>query len=273
MLGFADSFLAWTAATLIPAFVGLLLVVSAGKYAKPKYLVAYAIGIFLWFFVDTIGGAASLDVIDAFSVGLAQIGTVALFVIGLVSIFAIDRNRNLFSPQSAIGKYGLTIPYLVAVSLGIHGLAEGGAAGAFALRTSSTSLIDAFSVAPGGNVNAVIAYVLHKGFEPMMIGSCYCAFAPDRAQNLVGRLKDLLFLTLAFGITSLIGFSSGYYIAYDVTYLYALGMGTSIYALVRLAGPLFDNPQSTTSKEPIKIAILIALGLLSLYVAALFHSG
>ena len=273
MLGFLGSFLPWAAATLIPSFVGLLLTVSASKHVKAKYLAAFSIGVFLWFFVDTIGNAASLDVVDGFLASVAQIGTVGLFVIGLVAVFVIDRDRNLLSPKSAIGKHGIAIPLLVSVSIGIHGLAEGGAFGAFAAATTSTSLIDAFSGSPVGSVNAIVAYVLHKGLEPIMVGTCYCAYAKDHAKNALGRVKDLLLLTMTFGITSLIGAASGYYTAYDVTYLYALGTGTSLLALIRLAGPLFDNAQPSRSAEPIKISILIALGLLSLYVATLFHSG
>src|SRR6266852_8549853 len=114
MIGFPDSFLSWTAATLIPAFVGLLVILLAGNVLKAKYLVAFGLGIFLWFFVDTIGGAASLDVVDAFSASWAQIATVGLFVVGLIMLFSVDRNRNIFSPQLAVGKYGLAIPLLVA---------------------------------------------------------------------------------------------------------------------------------------------------------------
>lgn len=272
MIGFADSFLPWAAATLIPAFIGLLLIVLAGNFVRARYLAAFAIGVFLWFFVDTIGGAANLDVVDAFSGTVAQIGSVGLFVIGLIAIFSIDRNRNIFAPQMAIGKYGLMIPFLVAVSVGIHGLAEGGAFGALA-SGPSTSLIDAVAGPTGGGINALVAYVLHKGLEPMMIGACYCAYAKDHAKNMMGRFKDLILLTVTFGITSLIGAASGYYWAYNVSYLYALGTGTSIYAIVRLAGVMFDNTQPTPSREPVKIALLISIGLLALYVAALFHSG
>jgi hypothetical protein len=157
LIGFPDSLLPWTAATLIPAFVGLLIIVLAGNVLKAKYLVAFAMGIFLWFFVDTMGGAASLDVVDAFSASLVQIATVGLFVVGLVVFFLVDRNRNIFSPELSIRKYGLAIPLLVAASVGIHGLGEGAAFGALASQTTSTSLLDAFAGPAGGGLNAVVA--------------------------------------------------------------------------------------------------------------------
>lgn len=273
MIGFPDSFLSWTAATLIPAFVGLLIIVLVGNVLRAKYLVAFALGIFLWFFVDTIGGAASLDVFDAFSASLVQIGTVGLFVGGLIVFFLVDRNRNIFSPQLSIGKYGLAIPLLVAASVGIHGLGEGAAFGALASQTTSTTLLDAFAGPTGGGLNAAVAYILHKALEPMMIGACYCAYTNDRGRRPAGYMSDLLLLSITFAIPSLIGAASGYYLAYNTSYFYALGTGTSIYAAIRLAGPLFDNTQQSSSNESIRIALLIALGLLAIYFAALFHSG
>jgi hypothetical protein len=268
MLGFPDSFLPWTAATLIPAFLGLLIIVLAGSFLKAKYLAAFAIGVFLWFFVDTIGGAAGLDVNSGFNGGGGQIALSGLFVIGLLFFFAFDRKRNILSPQLAIGKYGLAIPWLVAAAVGIHGLGEGAAFGGTTALTSSTSLLDAFGGYSGG-----VAYILHKALEPMMIGACYCVYANERPKGLAARLKDLLLLSVTFVIPSLLGAATGYYLTYDSSFFYALGTGTSIYALIRLAGPLYDNTQPTSSKEPIKLAILIALGLLVIYFAALFHSG
>lgn len=73
MLDFGTSFLGWLAATAIPAFLGLLLITGAGKWVKGKYLAAFAIGIFMWFFVDTIGGSANLDVNAGFGGGIDQV--------------------------------------------------------------------------------------------------------------------------------------------------------------------------------------------------------
>jgi hypothetical protein len=268
MIGFADSFLPWTAGTLIPAFVGLLMILLAGNFLKAKYLSGFALGIFLWFFVDTIGGAASLDVNSGFTGGGGQAALLGLFTIGLLFFFSLDRNHNLLSPQLAIGKYGLAIPWLVAIAVGIHGLGEGGAFGRTAALTSSTSLLAAF-----GGYSGSVAYILHKALEPMMIGACYCVYAKENARGAAGRLKDLLLLSTTFVIPSLLGAATGYFLTYDSSYFYAFGTGTSIYALIRLAGPLFDNTQPRNTRDPIRIAVLIAIGLLAIYFAALFHSG
>src|SRR5437867_4555531 len=268
MLGFAESFVPWTASTLIPAFVGLLLIVLVGMKLQTRYVAAFAFGILFWFFVDTITGAASLDVNSGFSGGAGQVVRVGLFAIGLLFFFSVDRNRNIFSPQLAVGKYGLAIPVLVAAAIGIHGLGEGAAFGGTAALTSSTSLLDAFGGYLGG-----VAYILHKALEPMIIGACYSVYAKEHARSEAARLRDLLLLSMAFVIPSLLGAATGYYLTYDSSFFYALGTGTSIYALIRLAGPLFDNTQSTSTREPIKIALLMVLGLLVIYFAALFHSG
>jgi hypothetical protein len=268
MLGFADSFLPWIAATLIPAFVGLLMILLAGNFLKAKYLSGFALGIFLWFFVDTIGGAASLDVSSGFTGGGKQIALSGLFTIGLLFFFSLDRNRNLLSPQLAIGKYGLAIPWLVAAAVGIHGLGEGAAFGGTAALTSSTSLLAAFGGYSGG-----VAYILHKALEPMMIGAGYCVYAKDHEKRAVGRLRDILLLSITFVIPSLLGAVTGYLLTYDSSYFYALGTGTAIYALIRLTGPLFDNTSAGNSRDPIRIALLVAIGLLLVYFASLFHSG
>ena len=267
MIGFLDSFLPWTAATLIPALVGLTIIVLVGNFLKPRYLAAFAIGIFLWFFVDTLGASAGLGVNSGFGGGAMQVSLTGLFVAGLLIFFLIDRKRYVLAPQLAIGKFGLIIPILVATSIGIHGLGEGAAFGGLASTISSTSLLDAF-----GSTSAGVAYVLHKGLEPMMIGACYSVYSGYRARSATGRARDLLVLSVTFAIPSLIGAASGYFLSYDSSFFFALGTGSSIYALMRLAGPLFDNMQPVSSKDSLMIAVLIVLGLLTIYFAALFHS-
>src|SRR5437899_11294233 len=150
MLGFAESFLPWTASTLIPAFVGLSLIVLVGMKFQTRYVAAFAFGILFWFFVDTITGAASLDVNSGFSGGAGQLAIVGLFAIGLLFFFSIDRNRNIFSPELAIGKYGLVIPLLVAAALGVHGLGEGAAFGGQAGRQQARPFLDPSAGVPAG---------------------------------------------------------------------------------------------------------------------------
>ena len=276
MIGFAESFLTWLASTIIPAFAGLLIITWTGKRIPTKYIVAFAFGIMFWFFVDTISGSAVLDVNSGFGGGIAQVAVVSLFIIGFLLFFWVDRKREILSPQSAIGKYGLTIPLMVAIAVGIHGLGEGTAFGYTAYATLSTSLLGAF-----GGVFAGVAYVLHKGLEPMMIGACYSVYTNWKARPASRWIKDVCVLSIAFVVPSLIGTPIGYFVlgpatgyltGFNTTYFFALGTGTSIYAIFRLAGPLFVPSGVTTTREPSKVAVAWILGIMAIYFAALFHS-
>src|SRR5947199_10078716 len=297
MIGFAGSFLAWTGATLIPAFAGLLLITGANRLVdqlvfcghrlsrllrhRPasvqldnrgrideKYLAAFAFGIFLWFFVDTISGSATLDVNSGFGGGLAQVTVVILFLAGVLFFFSVDRNRNLFSAESAIGKYGVVIPLLVAAAVGIHGLGEGWDYGHHVYMTSSTNLLDTF-----GGINAGVAYVLHKALEPMMIGACYAFYTKCQARNGARWIRDTFLLSMVFSLASLVGAATGYFVSFDTTYFFAMGTGTSIYAAMRLVGPLFAPSQITKSNYSVLIAVAFLVGFIAIYFAALFHSG
>jgi hypothetical protein len=265
VLDFPTSFAGWLGATAVPAFLGLLAITLAGRIVHGRYLAAFALGIFMWFFVDTIGGAANLDVNAGFTGGAVQVAIVALFAIGLLFFFAVG--GNLFSAGTQSSDYSFTVPLLVAVAVGIHGFGEGTAFGATAISTQSTSLLDTF-----GGPSAGAAYVLHKALEPMMIGACYSVYAKHHAKSGASYLKDVLLLTMLFVVPSLVGAATGYLATYDASYFFALGTGTSIYAALRLAKPLFvDNP-ATGPRESIKIALLIIVGFLCIYLAALFHS-
>src|SRR2546425_9258287 len=97
MIGFVEGFLAWTASTWIPAFVGVLVIVEAGHRLRPKYLAAFALGIFLWFFVDTIQGSALLDVNAGFSGGAGQVAAVVFFIVGGAFVFFLEPPRGALS--------------------------------------------------------------------------------------------------------------------------------------------------------------------------------
>jgi zinc transporter ZupT len=265
MIGFPAGLLGWLAATAIPAFFGLLLITAVGRRVKGKYVGAFALGIFMWFFVDTIAGSANLDVSAGFGGGVDQAAIVALFLVGVLLFFSLS--GDLFAPDSGTVKVSLTIPMLVAVAVGIHGFGEGTAFGSTASSTSNTSLLDAF-----GGLAAAAAYALHKALEPMMIGACYIVYSEDRAKNVSRLLGDITLLGILFAVPSLIGATTGYYVSYDATYFFALGTGTSLYAALRLAKPLYLNAETSSSNESIKIGLLLALGFLCIYLAALLHA-
>ena len=261
MLPFGDSMLVWSLATIAPAFVGLVLVILVGGLLSQRLVAAFALGIFFWFFIDTIQGSSNLLVNQGFTGGFAQVAAVLLFALGLL-LFAAD--RGLFMTVGS----GITllVPLLAAFALGIHGLGEGSAFGSTAAQTSSSSLLGAF-----GGTSAGIAYALHKALEPMMAGALYVAYSKDSPKSLGGTARDIIALTLVFALPSILGAATGYYLAYDATYLFALGAGTSVYVAFRLARQVFLE-STTERKESLKVSLAVLVGFILIYVAALLHS-
>lgn len=264
MLPFASGLAAISASFILPALAGLLVVAAAARVIKPRYLVAFAIGIYFLFFGDTLGGSAGLDINQGFAGGLPQLALLVLFASGVLLVFSLD--ANVFESGQESGRLNLAIPLLMAFAVGMHGFGEGAAFSTTAATTSSSSLLDAF-----GGVTAAIAFILHKALEPMMIGAVYWAYARDRANGTTGFVRDMLLLTLAFAVPGMIGGATDYYLSYDTTYPFAFGLGTSVYAGLRLVKPLFwDSSGSRT--ESLKTATCTLLGFMCIYVAALLHS-
>jgi len=268
MIGFAQTFGATIGAFLVPTFLGLLMISAVARYVSPRYLAAFAVGLYLWFFSDTIGDASLLGVSEGFTGGVWHVVLWAVFLLGLLAFFSAD--SKMFAEGSSGESLGFAIPLLVALAVGIHGFGEGAAVGATAATSPSTSLLDAF-----GGTSAAVSFLLHKGLEPMMVGAAYWVYAKDHAKDTAGRLKDISILTLTFALPGIVGGATSYYLvqAYpsaDFTYVFALGLGTSIYAATRLARPLFQGDGSNS--ESVKTALVMLLGFACLYLAALLHS-
>jgi hypothetical protein len=264
LLPFAESFLAIVGALVIPAFIGLFVMAGAARFVGSRYLAAFALGIYFWFFSDTIGDSSYLDVNSGFSGGATQLALLLLFAAGLLLVFSLD--RTAFKPDPGVASLGFAVPLLVAFALGMHSFGEGAAFSATAAATPSTNLFDAF-----GGASAGVAFILHKCLEPMMVGATYWGYAKNRSKNVTGLVRDILILTLVFTLPGIIGGATDYFLSYETTYFFAFGLGTSIYAAVRLAKPLFWDSNASNS-DSMKIALLVLLGFLCVYFAALFHS-
>jgi len=268
MIGFPETLVGVLGAFLVPTFISLVIVSAASKILSARYLAAFAVGLYFWFFSDTIGDASLLGA----SEGLTGGGWHALlwitFAVGLVIVLALD--SDMFTAGPAGAGIGFAIPLLVAFAVGLHGFGEGAGIGATAVTTSSTNLLDAF-----GGLSAASAFLIHKALEPVMVGAAYWVYAKDHAKSMTGRLTDMIVLTLAFTIPGIIGGASSYYIVQvfpdaDFTYVFAFALGTSIYAAIRLARPLFEGVGSKS--ESVKVALALLLGFTCLYLAALLHS-
>ena len=268
MIGFAEAFGATLGAFLVPTFLGLVTISAVARHVRPRYLAAFALGLYLWFFSDTIGDAALLGVSQGFTGGVWHVALWVVFVLGLLSFFSAD--SKMFMEGSAGESLGFAIPVLVALAVGIHGLGEGASVGATAATSPSTSLLDAF-----GGLSAAASFLLHKALEPMMAGAAYWVYAKGHAVDTAGRLRDVSILTLAFALPGVVGGATSYYLvqAYpssDFTYVFALGLGASTYAAARLARPLFGGDGSKS--ESVRTAAVVVLGFTCLYLAALLHS-
>ena len=263
MVPFLPSFIAFVSALVFPALAGLMIVAVAARYVHSRYLAAFALGIFLWFFSDTIADSSYLDVNSGFGGGGAQLLLVLLFAAGLVLVFTLD--RTAFRGSAEAPGLGFGIPLLLAFAIGVHGVGEGAAFSATAATTPATDLLDAF-----GGLSPAVAFVLHKILEPVMIGAAYWVYARGHARDAYGFVKDTLLLVLVFVIPGVVGAATDYSASYETTYFFALGLGTSTYALVRLSKPLFG--ESGSKWDAIKVALLVLFGFLSIYFAALFHS-
>lgn len=136
----------------------------------------------------------------------------------------------MFDATEAVTGTDFTIPLLVAVAVGVHGWGEGAAFSATAAATPATNLVDAF-----GGVSAAFAFVLHKALEPMMVGTASWVYAKDHAKTASGLIKDIIVLALAFTLPGILGGATDYFLSYDTSYFFAFGLGTSVYAAVRLA--------------------------------------
>ena len=263
MLPFGITDLEFSLVTFVSAFLGISLVIVISKRIGAKLIAGFALGVYLWFFTDTLAGANYLDVNNGFSLSAGLVSLVLLFVVGLVVFFGIG--GNIFSGDSA-GATGIFVALLAALALGLHGMAEGGDFGFTASQTPSSSLLDAF-----GGVAPSVSWVLHKMLEPTIAAACYVAITGTGSKSNSAKLVDALALSAVFVAPAVVGSIAGYYAPFDTTYVYALGLGTSVYALARVGRALY-SPGGSQSWLSLKIAVAVALGFLLIFISALLHS-
>ncbi len=240
--------------------VGLVAAVFTSRFVNPKYIAAASVGIFAWFFVDTVQGSADLYVSSGLQGGAGdQWLALVLFLGGLILFCAAGGALG-----ASQGGVGLAIPGLVAIALGVHGFGEGSAFSHLASVTPGSDILQAY----GGGADG-LAYVLHKILEPVMIGGVYCTQAVARPSALKG-VKDSVVLGVLFLLPSALGAALGYFLSYATTYGFALGAGSAIFALLLLFArgvPDFRNGSSMT-----RTGLAVGVGFTLIYLAALLHS-
>lgn len=245
-------------ATLIPVLLALY-IVSNLRIVPTKYIAAAGVGLVFWFFFDTMGDAAQLDVNDGFAGGWSHLGLVVAFVAGITALAIFD--HFTVRPAASISRQDLFwIPAGIAVVMGIHGLGEGWDFASVAHLTSQ-SVVDAF-----GGLSALASYPMHKALEASIIGATYAIFV---GRNSSSARWHLPVLALLFAVPSIVGASIGYFVSFNTTYFYAFGVTAALYAALRL-GEATISGESPSYLGP-KMFVALLVGFLLLYTAALFH--
>lgn len=281
MIDYATTVVSIFLATLIPTYAALYLV-SGLKRIPSRYLAAGAAGITLWFFYDTMGDAVSLHADDAptlisqgmgyilFAIVIAAIAGIATSAI--FDHFAVrPRAQATQSSPSPIGVGSRTIyliPVAIAAVMGIHSLGEGWGFASTAASASSGSLVDTF-----GTLAALISYPIHKFLEAVIFAAVYTIYI-GRSNVVARRNWHIPVLGIFFWLPSVIGASLGYYISTDTSYLYAFGVTSAFYAMLRLIEPISDKFTSgggTPSFLGTRLFLGMTIGFLALYGAALLH--
>jgi len=280
MIDYGTTILAILVGTLLPAYLALYLIPRL-KPVQTALLAAAGVGLSFWFFFDTMGDAAQLDVNSAiypFAAfgGVTHFAVIIAFLAGIAALAIIDSyavpNSKFEDGQiptsGGRSKTLIFIPIAVAGVMGIHGLGEGWDFASAASASSTANLIQAF-----GGWNAVISYPLHKFFEASIIAAVYTCYV-GRTELAQRARWHLPLLGLLFGLTSVIGSSLGYYISLDTTYFYAFGVTAAFYAVIRLAEAM-GNKFAIGVNAPTYLGrskfLALAVGFFLLYTAALFH--
>jgi hypothetical protein len=264
MLPFGATVVEFGLVTFVSALVGISLVIGVSRFLKMKFLAAFALGVYLWYFTDTLGDANYLGVNEGFTFSPELFSLVVLFVIGLTVFFALD--RRMFTTGEPAGYGALAVGAVAALALGLHGFGEGADFGFTAAQTPFGTLFDAF-----GGITASASWVLHKMLEPTIAAVCYVSLAVPGARKASVRVTDALVLATVFVIPPVVGSVVGYYTTFDHTYVFALGLGTSVYALARVGKSLYSPSEGADSWLSVKMALAAVLGFLLIFLAALLH--
>ncbi len=251
---------------------------------RTGYIVAAGIGLTFWFWTDTMGDSAYLNVdesiypLSSFG-GFEHVAIISLFLAGIAVLaifdhFAVSKSSSTrIAPQISMKDYSpsrlFIIPVAVALVMGIHGLGEGWDFGSVASLPAATNLITTF-----GNLPSVISYPIHKLLEAGIIASMYTCYVARAKETVKRYWWQIPLLGLLFGGPSVLGTAIGYFVAFDTTYFYAFGVTSAIYAVIRLAealSPKFQSGENPAMRLGGKVFLALAIGFLLLYGAALLH--
>jgi len=270
MIEFSVSLIQFFAATFVPIYVGMFLLVVLSNITgiNSRYLSAYALGLLFWFFFDTLNDAVQLDVNQGYAFDISQVGLVVLFIVGFLLFSLLGGRLGSKGGNVSTRNLPLLVAMVVGVGMGIHGVGEGIEFGGLAAGTQAVTILDAI-----GGVGGGVAYVLHKLLESTIVIVVFITLARTTGLPFRKQLWQTLMIGLVFGIPSMVGEVAGYSVPINSSWFYAMGAGAALYVVLQVVKPIFANGESeVTYSQWIRISAAMILGFLLLYAAALFHS-
>ena len=275
LISFSFALFSIAGITFLVEGIALYLVTSL-NFIRTRYIAAAGLGLSLFFWYDTINDAIQLDVNQEFTGGWPHVAHVLVFAAGFVALVIFDHFAVRRPASSATGnnspstppKALFLIPVAVASVMGIHSLAESWAFGSTAVY--ATNLVSTY-----GGILALISYPLHKFFEATIIAILYAVYV--KRSNIAKEWWHLPLLLLLFSVPTLIGVSIGYQLynsSFDITYFYAFGVTSAVYAVLRLVEPVnlkFKLGENAPAYLGWKIFLAVFIGFMFLYIAGLFH--
>ena len=268
MIEFSVSFIEFTLATLIPIYTGMLSVIVIGKvtHLNTRYFSAFALGLLLWFFFDTMNDAVQLGVNEGYTFDFHQTCLVLLFVTGflLLTLLGTTRTNDNLTGKN---KFSILVGIFAAFGMGIHGFGEGLEFGALAAGTQAATVVDAI-----GGVGGGVSYFLHKLLESTIVIVVFLA-ASSLDVSTQKQVRQISVIGLIFAIPSMVGEAVAYYMPMNATYFFAIGAGAALSIALYVVRPIFGGrPEDVDFSQWMGISFSVLLGFLLLYGAALFHS-
>lgn len=230
-------------AGVIPVYLGILAALWLGKVLPRTWeggLIGVATGVLVYLFFDLMHEAIELTGARDGLSWVIFLGSLGVTLIGLVAL----ESSQVFGARS--GNRVLSLPYMIAVGMGLHNLGEGLAIGAsYASGEWALSML------------LVAGFGLHNGTEGFgIVGAAGKASMPWR---------DVLLLGIIAGVPTCVGtLLSGQGVSsYFTICFYALAAGSLLYVVLSLTA------MSYTATRRLQTAIGIFFGISVMYVTAM----
>ena len=230
-------------AGLIPVYLGILAALFLGKILPRTWeggLIGVANGVLVYLFFDLMHEATEQTGARDVTSWVVFLGSLGVSFVGLVAL----ESSQVFGGRS--GSRMLSLPYMIAVGMGLHNLGEGLAIGAS--YASGEYTLSALLVAGFG---------LHNGTEGFGIVGA--------AGKTPMSWRDVFLLGLIAGLPTCVGtFLSGQGVSsYFSICFYALAAGSLLYVVLSLTG------MSYTATRRVQVAAGIFAGISLMYVTAM----